>query len=54
MPYQGILNETPGSVASQSIVTSLGTQQLSTVVQTLMNSTAALENQIDKHASTFW
>lgn len=45
--YQAVLNETPGSVASQAMVQSLGTQTLSTVVQNLLSSTAALENEID-------
>ena len=45
--YQGILNSTPGTVASSTIVQSLATQPLSTVVQNLMSSTAALDNQID-------
>jgi SdrD B-like domain/Domain of unknown function (DUF4214) len=45
--YQSILNTTPGTAASSSLVQSLATEPLSTVVQDLMTSTAALENQID-------
>ena len=45
--YQGILNTTPGTVASSSLVQSLTAQPLSEVVQNLMTSTPALENQID-------
>ncbi len=45
--YQGILNETPGTAAAASLVQSMAAQPLSTVVQNLMSSTAALENQID-------
>jgi hypothetical protein len=45
--YQGILDETPGTASSASLVQSLGIEQLGTVVQNLFASTAAIENQID-------
>ena len=44
---QGILNTTPGTVGSQTLVQSLDTQPLSTVVSNLLNSTGSLSNLID-------
>jgi hypothetical protein len=44
---QGILNSSPGSASEQSLVQSLGTQSLSAVVSSLLNSNGALSNLVD-------
>jgi hypothetical protein len=45
--YQGILNATPGTATTQSLLQSLANDPLSTVVHDLLTSDAALANQID-------